>query len=152
MKKIFINNLKFIGLVLGVVASFMIFFPSLGIEGSQTTFTGLEVTLGHEFANIGSWVSGQIKFSFFSLFAYLLPVVGAILLFNKKNHIFAAIAFGAATVMLFLVPQFSVVTVDILGNINEVDVDWTYSTGLIVAGILSSVALLISLYAIYEKQ
>jgi hypothetical protein len=153
MKKAILSNLKMIGILVGVLATFMIFLPALGIKDSDSTFTGIEVAMGHEFANIGTLVSGQIKFSIMTLLAYLLPVVGAFLLkFSKKGYLYSAVAFIAAILMLFLIPEFTVVTIDILGNINEIEMDWTYAIGLIVAMILSAAGLVTSLIGLSNKE
>lgn len=86
------------------------------------------------------------------MIAYALPLIAVLLLiFTKQGNLAATIIFGAAAVMFFLIPEFTVVSTTILGNTNEINIDWTFGIGLIFAASLSLLGLLIGLYRIYKK-
>lgn len=153
MKTISPFGFKLVGMFIGIIATLMILFPALGLEDASTTYTGVQISLGHEFASLGSLASGQIEFSILNLVAFALPLVAALMLmFTKRGYLLSAIIFGIATVMLFLVPEFTKVTVTVLDTVNEVTVDWTYGVGLIIAGILSAVGVLTSLFGMMTKR
>ncbi len=152
MNKISSRELRVVAIVLGFLASFMILFPALSAGNGDSTYTGLQVTFGHEFINLGGFGSGQIAFSILNLIAFTLPLVGALLLlFTFNGHVTSIFLFGAATVLLFLVPEFTVVSVTVLGNTNQIDIDWTYSVGLIFAISFSMIGLLIGLFRVIKK-
>ncbi len=138
MKKIKNVDFKLINFIIGFLAVLMIFMPVLIFKDSQTSYTGLEIAFGKEFINLGGLGSGQIAFNPIVLVAFMLTLAGAIIpLFYSKGFMLSVVLYVIATVLIFLIPQFTVVTVTILGNTNEVDVEWTYAIGLIIAAILS---------------
>ncbi len=147
MNKNIRNLLRFITILGGFVATFMILLPALSTANSDITYSGLQVSFGHNFISLGGFGSGSINFTFFNLLAYSLPVIASLLLlFTKKGVLSSTFVFGAAVVLLFFVPEFTNITVDILGNSNTISVDWTYAYGLIAAIILSAFAFAIGIY------
>ncbi|MFH5882075.1 MAG: hypothetical protein ACNA7U_06190 [Candidatus Izemoplasmataceae bacterium] len=153
MKKITTLDRKFAAIVLGFVAAFMIVLPALSANGSDNTYTGLQVVFGHEFINLGGFGSGAIKFSVLNFVAYALPMSAAlVLLLNKGGQMVSTLLFGAAAILLFLVPTFTVVTVTVLGNVTTIDIDWAYAAGLIIAIVLSMIGFTLGLYTIYKKS
>ncbi len=152
MKNLIVSEYRMVGLIVGFLATIMIFLPALGVQDSDSTYTGLQVVFGHEFLSLGGFGSGEIAFSMMNLIAYTLPLIAAlVLMFTKVNQLFPTILFGAATVLLFLVPQFTVVTVSLLGTVTEVDVEWTYASGIIIAALLSIIGFAIGIFKIYKK-
>lgn len=153
MKKFKAVDLKLIGIVLGFIATLMILFPALNTSDSNGSYLGSQVVFGHEFISLGGFGSGEIQFSFLNLIAYLLPAIAAVLLlFSKINQLVSTIIFLVAAIMLFLVTEFTVVTVTILSNVTEVSVDWHYSIGLIIAIVLSLFGFLLGLFRITQKD
>jgi hypothetical protein len=147
MKKKYNHDYKIIIVILGVIAALMILLPVLILKDSETSFTGLEVAFGHEFASLGSWASGEIAFNPFVLLAFALPLVSSlVLMFTKKGYLLSTILFIAAIVFIFLIPEFTKVTVTVLENVNEIDVNWTYGLGLILVASLSILGALLGLF------
>lgn len=125
----------------------MILYTALVLKDSETSFTGLEVAFGKEFANLGPWASGEIAFNPIVLLAYTLPLVGGLMpMFIKKGYTFSTIIFIISGILIYLIPQFTTVTVTILGNVNEIDAEWTYGIGLILAVVLSLLGAMIGLF------
>jgi hypothetical protein len=146
MKKIQKQDFKVVSVVIGILASVMIFLPALILKDSETSFTGFEVAFGHEFANLGTWASGEIAFNPLVALAYVLPLAGAIILMlTRKDYLLSTIMFIVAAILTFMIPQFTTTTVTLLGNVNEVDVEWTYGIGLILSGALSIMGALLGL-------
>lgn len=142
-----LSNIRLVGIILGIVASLMVVFPAVVTKNSENVYSGLQVAFGYEFTNLGNIASGQIEFSILNCIAFALPVIGALfLLLSKHGHIISAIIFGAAAIMFFFVPDFTVVSVTVLNTVNEVAVEWNYGYGLIIAGIVSILAALISIF------
>jgi hypothetical protein len=152
MKKITANGFHTSSIIIGILATLMIVFPALILKDSETSYTGLQVAFGYEFASLGPWASGEIKFNIIVLIAYLLPLVGSILLlFTKKGYLSSTVIFLVAAILLFLTPQFTVVTVTVLGNVNRVDIDWTYGIGLIIAIALSVFGVMVGMARISKQ-
>jgi hypothetical protein len=152
MKKLNNESFKFLSLAIGILATIMILLPVLVFRDSETSFTGLEVAFGTEFANLGSWVSGEIQFNPIVLLAFMLPIASSlIILFVKKGYLISAILFIVAAALIFMIPEFTTVTVTILGNVNEINVEWNYGIGLIIAGILSILGSILSVVKAYMK-
>ncbi len=152
MKKIQDRDIRLTSIIVGILATIMILFPVLVLKDSETSFTGLEVAFGHEFASLGSWASGEIAFNPIVLLAFILPLAGsAVLMFTNKGHLLSTILFGAAAILIFMIPQFTTVSITILGNVNSIDVDWTYGVGLIFAASLSVFGVLLGLFKSYKK-
>lgn len=152
MKKIKDNDFKFASIIIGIIATIMIFFPALVVKDSNTTYTGLQIVFGHQFIDLGVIGSGEIKFSFLNLIAYALPLTAAlILILVKESKKIAAIIFAAAVIMLLLVPLFTIVHMTILGNVSIVDVDWRYDLGLTIASLLALAGFGISIFRLIKK-
>jgi len=152
MKKITANGFHTSSIIIGFLATLMIVFPALVLKDSETSYTGLQIAFGHEFASLGPWASGEIKFNPITLIAYLLPLVGSLLLlFTKKGYLSSTVIFLIAAILLFLTPQFTVVTVTVLGNANEIDVNWTYGIGLIIAASLSVFGVMVGMARISKQ-
>jgi len=152
MKRLGKHELNLIGIVFGVLATLMILFPAVSSGDANTGYTGIQVSFGHEFVNLGGFASGQIKFSLLNLLAYLLPLTAAVLwLFNIKNQFIPTLVLLVATVLLFLVPEFTTTTVTVLGNINPVDIQWSYDIGLLNAIVFSIMGMFYGILRIYHK-
>jgi hypothetical protein len=144
---------KLIIIVIGLISTLMIVFPVLVLKDSETSFTGLEIAFGHQFASLGSWASGEIAFNPLVLLAFVLPLIALInLLLTKNGYLLSMILFIASAILIFMIPELTTVTVTILGNVNEIEVDWTYGMGLILAGLWSIVASLLSAYRLYKQS
>jgi len=68
-----------------------------------------------------------------------------VLMLMNKGYLLSTILFIAAAFLIFMIPQFTTVTVTVLGNVNEIDVEWTYGLGLIIAASLSILGALLGL-------
>jgi hypothetical protein len=146
-------DLRLVNLFIGILVVIMLFLPVLIWNDSDASFTGLEVAFGKEFANLGRWASGEIAFNPLVLLAFLLPLAGAsIPLFMKKGYLFSMMLDLAATLMLFMTPQWTTVTVSVLESTTEIDVDWTYGIGLILAIGLSVLGTALSLFKLYKES
>jgi hypothetical protein len=146
MKKIQNQDFRILSVILGIIAAFMIVLSVLILKDSETSFTGLELAFGHEFASLGTWASGEIAFNPLVLLAFILPLAGSlVLMLTNKGYLLSTIFFIAAAFLIFMIPQFTTVTVTVLGNVNEIDVEWTYGLGLIVAASLSILGALLGL-------
>ena len=131
MKKNNYSIYKMLILVSGVLAFAMAFLPTLIHTSSESVFKGFELVLGKEFIDLGSIASGQIEPNIFIGIAYLLPIIACILaVTQKKGAIIAFLLFIVSAVLLFLIPEMTVATVTVLGNTNEIDVEWTMAYGL----------------------
>jgi len=146
MKKLQNQDFRILSVILGIIAAFMIVLPVLILKDSETSFTGLEIAFGHEFASLGTWASGEIAFNPLVLLAFVLPLAGScVLMFLNKGYLISTILFIAAAFLIFMIPEFTTVTVTVLGNVNEIDVEWTYGLGLIISASLSILAALLGL-------
>lgn len=138
MNKLQKFDIKFVNFIIGILAVAMMFLPVLVLKDSETSFTGLEIAFGKEFANLGSLASGEIAFNPIVLLAFLLPLAAALIpLFTDKGYLLSTLLYVVATILIFTIPEFTTVTVTVLGNVNEVDVEWTYGIGLIIAAVLT---------------
>ena len=141
------NDSRIISVIIGILASLMIILPVLVLKDSETSYTGLQVAFGYEFTNLGSWASGEIAFNPIVLLAFVLPLAGSIMLIlSKRGYLISTIMFAAAAILIFMIPEFTKVTVTVLGNANEIDVEWTYGLGLIIAASLSILGTLLGLF------
>jgi len=120
-------------LLSGVIAFIMVFFPALGHASSETVFKGYELIIGKEFIDLGSIASGQIEPNILIGLAYVLPILACLVAVLKKGAIISFILFIGSSVLLFLVPVMTVASVTILGNTNEIDVEWVMQFGLYIA-------------------
>lgn len=153
MKRLETRELNVLGASIGFLTAVMIFFTALVSNDSERLVTGLNVAFGHEFANFGTYASVQMQLSVFNILAYLLPLVASmIFLFRKKNRALPIPIFALSTVLLMLVPQTTVTTVTILGNTNQLNIDWSYGIGLILAILFSFSGFCFSLIRIYKNK
>lgn len=147
------QNFKFLNLIIGIGAVVVMFLPVLILKDSDTSYTGLEVAFGKEFASLGSWASGQIAFNPLVLLAFLLPLIaGLIPMFAKNGFLFSMIIYVIGAVFIFMIPDFTTVTVTVLGNVNEINVEWTYGIGLILAASFSIFGALFSLFSAFRRN
>ncbi len=154
MKNVTTKDLKIASIVIGFVATLMIFLPALSLSanGSANTYTGLQVVFGHEFFDLGGFGSGEIRFCLLNLIAYSLPLLAALsLMFTKAGHIVSTIMFAVAAILLFLVIEFTVVTVTIGDVVTEIDIDWNYAIGLILAAVLSILGFVVGVLSVSKK-
>lgn len=138
MNKLQKFDIKFANFIIGILAVAMMFLPVLVLKDTETSYTGLEIAFGKEFASLGSLASGEIAFNPIVLLAFLLPLAAALIpLFTSKGYLLSTLLYVVATILIFTIPEFTTVTVTVLGNVNEVDVEWTYGIGLIIAAVLT---------------
>jgi hypothetical protein len=145
MKRINKEILSTVIIVIGILSAVTIFLPSMAFPDSDTSFSGIEIVFGTEFANFGAWASGNIHFSFLGVLAYLLPIgalIAAILL--KNGYLISVLVFGVSAVLLFLLPDFTKTTITLINSTSEIDVDWVISYGLVLARLLAVIGVIIS--------
>lgn len=153
MKNLQRFNLNLIQSIFGMLSSLMIFFAVLVLKNSTTSFTGLEVAFGTEFANLGSWASGEIAFNPFVLLAFMLPLIGAVItLFVPKGFKIANLFYLIAIILFFVVPELTKTTVTVLGTVTEIDVNWTFGNGLIFAALFSLIALILGVMMMFRSK
>ncbi|MDY0295643.1 MAG: hypothetical protein RBQ71_07555 [Acholeplasmataceae bacterium] len=153
MKQLSKVDFRIANFIIGLIAVFMIFLPTLILKDSETSFSGLEIALGKEFASLGSLASGEIAFNPIVLLAFVLPLIGALIpFFTGKVNFISTCVYAVAAILIFAIPEFTTVTVTILGNVNEVDVEWTYGIGLIFAASLSILGVILGSYNLYVSQ
>jgi len=139
----------FIIFALGVAATLMLFLPGLVNGDTDTVYTGAQVVFGTQITDLGVIGTAQIEPSVMGIIAYILPAVAGlmmILIKNKTVAIISAVMFGAAAVMLFLVPTTTVTTLTLLGATNTLDTTWSMGSGLIAAAVISIFGSVMSLY------
>lgn len=145
-------RLRYAGAFIGILVAMMLLLPALTLNNPNASYTGLQVTFGHEFLNWGNIVSAQIEFSIPNMIAYFLPLVASLcLVVSKRGSVVAIIIFLASSVMLFWVPEFTVVSHSILDSSTEVYVDWNYGYGLMIAILLSVCGAIISTISLLYK-
>lgn len=153
MRNITSLTYKSIAALLAIVVVMMILFPSLSAVENESSFTGIQITFGYEFLSLGSLASGEIVFSFLNMVAYFLPVLVVFsLVFSKHGLILSTVLFLITTILLISIPELTVVTVTILESVNEVNVDWAFGYGLIVAITASIAGLFVSSVSVIQKR
>lgn len=153
MKKIKGIDVSLINLIIGVLATLMIFMPVLVLKDYETTYTGLEIVFGRDLISLGSLGSGQIEFNPLIILAFLLPFIAAIIpLFYKRGFIVSTVLYIVAIIFMFMLPQSTSVTMTILGNTTEIDVVWSYGIGLIFAAILSMLGAMLNGYNLLKEE
>jgi hypothetical protein len=153
MKNLQVTTNKLIPLLLGVIASFLILLPALVLKNSDSTISGLEAAFGHEFASLGTLVSGKILFSPLLVLAFALPLIAGILpIVTKMGHLFSAVLFGIGAILLFLTPNLTTVTITVGGIVSEISVEWSLGIGVILAASVSIIASLFSVMANGSKE
>ena len=159
----------FVLLVLAVAVICMGFLAgvTLAVENMDPqSYTLFEVTFGKELAGgaIGGLASGKttIDFSILAMLGLFLPVVGALLsllIRNKIGGLLAFLLFVGSAVLLFLVPQFTSisVTAELLGNTTTTtktfaELEWGLGIGSIIGGAVSCLGALVSLLQIAKGR
>ncbi len=133
-------------IIIGILAAFTIFLPTMEFPNSETSFAGYELVLGIEFVNLGIWASGYINFSFLGIIAYLLPIAAVLsVVFIKKGYLIAILLFASSAILLFLMPEYIKTTVTIFNTETEIEIDWVNLYGLILAQSMAIIGLLLSL-------
>lgn len=131
------------------------------LTGNDYTFSGFQTMFGYsqEATTLGVTVKSEyLGFSILSVLAYILPLIGACLLFvkNKLVKCLGAVLMLAGTVLLFLVPNF-VVLAKANGNLTAAALILDSCTkaigiGAILAGVMASIATLLSAYVIVKSK
>lgn len=153
MKKTHVYDVRILSVFIGIIASAMILLPVLILKDTETSFTGLQVAFGHEFTSLGSWASGEIAFNPIVLLTFVLPLAASMMLmFSNRGYLLSTIMFAAAAILIFLIPDFTKVTITVLGNVNEIDVEWTYGLGLVLAASFSILATLLGLFKLSRSN
>jgi hypothetical protein len=160
------NNAKsialYVALIFGVLATAMIFLPSVvgagNVFGSEVSYTGLQTAFGYkESAEVfgGSTVTTEIlKMNVFSLLAYALPlasiVVGLLFRNSKLFSFISAGGFIASGVFAFL--SITTFPATVIGSEIASGL-YTYSLGIgaILSGAFSIIAGLAGLYRTLKK-
>lgn len=153
MKK-YSKNVPLIALLLGLIASAMIFLPALKYPDVDTTYTGIQVATGVTIFNLGPIVDGKIPFNFLALLAFVLPAIAGLVMFTTpKNALLSIIFFIAAAVLLFILPTYIVINVTAFGGsgVTDIDIDWVLQIGAIVAGSLSVLGAVLVLLGMNKK-
>jgi hypothetical protein len=153
MKKENEKLIKYIIIVVGLVASLMLFLPALAAPESDSSFLGYEIAFGTEFANLGSFASGEIVWSIFGILAYATPLLASlVILYLKKTTILSAALFAIGTVLLFTMHLYTTTTITILNSVTEIEINWVIAYGLFIAIALSAFGFLLSLYLVVSKK
>lgn len=153
MKK-YSKNVPLIALLLGLIASAMIFLPALKYPDVDTTYTGIQVATGVTIFNLGPIADGKIPFNFLALLAFVLPAIAGLVMFTTpKNALLSIIFFIAAAVLLFILPTYIVINVTAFGGsgVTDIDIDWVLQIGAIVAGSLSVLGAVLVLLGMNKK-
>lgn len=147
MNKQFKSFIAFLPLLLGIIATAMIFLPALKYSETDTSYTGLQVITGVSVLNLGILGEGHLPFNILALLAFALPLAAGIVgLTGKKSFYISTVLFVIAAVLLFLLPQYTNISYTLLGgDPAQLEVEWVMQTGLIVAGSLSIVGAVVSL-------
>lgn len=151
------NSRKFfpmLGLLLGVVATAMVFLPALKYPDAETTYTGIQLITGLTIFDVGVIADGKLPFNVLALLAFALPVTAG-LVSSTKGEAFAItlIMFIAAAILLFLLPMYIHINVTtFIGGTSELETNWVLQIGAILAGSLSIVGALVSLIGLTNKS
>lgn len=126
------RNIIFLSSLLVVL---FIMLPVLNYE--DLSYTGYEILLGKELIDInpfgfGSIASAHLPFSYWALFAYLLPLLGGIIiLIDKRASLVSAVLLLAGFFLLITLPDRIEIVYIIAGSENTAEIDWTIGIGLI---------------------
>lgn len=159
------NNAKsialYVALIFGVLATAMIFLPSVvgvgNVFGPEVSYTGLQTAFGYKKSAevLGSTVTTEIlKMNVFSLLAYALPlasiVVGLLFRNSKLFSFISAGGFIASGVFAFL--SITTFPATVIGSEIASGL-YTYSLGIgaILSGVFSIIAGLAGLYRTLKK-
>jgi len=143
-------DIRFLIIILSLIVTLLIIAPALGYNDAP--YSGLQVTFGTTITDASILGSVVLKFNIFVLLSYLLPIIAVVsLLFFKKKYSIL-IAFGAlvlSAILLFIMPSYVDLYVTLLGKETAKSVDWVLQWGLVISGVISSLAALLSLYQAY---
>lgn len=147
MNKQFKSYIPFLPLVLGIIATAMIFLPALKYSEMDTTYTGLQVVTGVSVLNLGILGEGHLPFNILALLAFTLPLAAGIVgLTVKKSFYISTVLFVIAAFLLFVLPQYTNISYTVLGGETaQLEVEWVMQAGLIIAGSLSIIGAVVSL-------
>lgn len=153
MKNVKLDLVSFLLLVIGIITMTMIFFPALTASGSDSSFLGYELAFGTDFVNIGSFASGQIVWSPLGILAYLTPLAaGLVAVFTKKRVLISFVLFTLGAILLFTMPVYTKATVTLFDSVTEINVDWSFSYGLIIAGVFAALGSGVCLHNLIYKK
>jgi hypothetical protein len=153
MKQIKGFDVTIINTIIGVLAAFMIFLPILILKDSESAFTGIEIVFGKDLIDLGALGSGQINMNPLILLAFLMPLLGAMMpLFFKQGYMISTLLYIVSAILMFMIPQTTLVSISILGNTNDIDVSWTYGIGLILGALFSILGAILCGYKILKDE
>jgi len=142
------NNYKkffpFLALLLGVAAMVMVFLPIIQFPDGDGTFTGVKVITGSTVLDLGAIVTGKMPFSFLALLAFSLPLAAGIVSVAMPRGFVAMILFIAATILIFLLPVYTVINVTGWLPDSVQEIEWILLPAGIAAGSLSVVGAIVS--------
>lgn len=156
------TNDKLVGFVifcLGLLATLTIFLSALykGSDDNKTYYTGLEVAFGKSGLDWGTLVKAYIPFNILATLAYILPVIGGVLMLlaGKKDmllKVLACVMFLGAAVLLFLLPQYIKVVTEsgLVGSKSTANLGGSLAYGAIIGASLSILGCLGSAYKIVK--
>ena len=145
MKSSQTRYISFITLLIGLLATSMIFMPAIKFENYDTVYSGIEATFGVEIMNIGI-ASGQLNFSFWSFVAYGLPILAGLLAFSIKQGSFvSSLLFLISAVLLFTLPEYINSSATFLGGTQDLEINCVMQYGLLISGSLSVLGTIVSL-------
>lgn len=163
------KSLPLVLFVLGIVVVCMGFLAGVTYKPENmdpSSYTLFDITFGKELSSGGleGIIEGKttINFSILATLGLFLPLVGALisnLLKGRIGALVSALCFIASAVLLFLVPQITSVTVEISSGIigsstssvsTFKELDYQLGVGTIIAGSLSSLGALVSLFLVVK--
>lgn len=151
--------INFVIFCLGVLATLTIFLAALytGDGDNKTYYTGLNVAFGKSGLDWGTLLKAYLPFSILGTLAYVLPVVGGVLMLlaGKKDMLFKLITlvcFLGAAVLFFMLPEFTKVVVEsgITGGSTTTSLDGSLAYGAIIGAALSILGCLASAYKLVK--
>lgn len=152
MNSLKFGRIRYVGAIIGIMTALLIFLPVLS-GGADQSYTGIQIVFGYDLIDFGDLISAEITFSVFNLFAFLLPLIGALsLIFIKESQLLASFIFILSAVIFFFVPNFTTVTQTLMGVTSNVTIDWSFEIGLVIAIILSLIAAMISILGMITER
>lgn len=151
--------INFVIFCLGVLATLTIFLAALytGDGDNKTYYTGLSVAFGKSGLDCGTLLKAYLPFSILGTLAYVLPVVGGVLMLlaGKKDMLFKLIAlvcFLGAAVLFFMLPEFTKVVVEsgLTGGSTTNSLGGSLAYGAIIGAALSILGCLASAYKLVK--
>lgn len=151
--------INFVIFCLGVLATLTIFLAALytGDGDNKTFYTGLNVAFGKSGLDWGTLLKAYLPFSILGTLAYVLPVVGGVLMLlaGKKDMLFKLIAlvcFLGAAVLFFMLPEFTKVVTEsgLTGTSSTSSLGGSLAYGAIIGAALSILGCLASAYKLVK--